>query len=184
MCFKFNLLIFIYLLLQSFSTVAQTKEPDFIGEAYLLNGQGEKMPLDKEIAAYTKGISLKANSWNALSLEIVGSKAQTRITKGHPIKLVVRAKDNESDPLSFIRVYRLQAKKKKRVTILSEDNSGTLMKSRTYTENQLSFIGEKYGKSSYLITIKGIETGEYGIVVSNPNNIDETRTVVSCFGVD
>lgn len=184
MCFKFKLLFFASLLLQSFSAAAQTNEPDFIGEAYLLSDQGERTPLDKEIAAYTAGVSWKANSWNALSLEITGGKAQTRVTQGRPIKLIVRAKDNNSDPLSFIKVYRLKAKKKKRMTVLSEDNSGTLMKSRTHTKNQLSFIGEKYGTSSYLLTIKGVETGEYGIVVSNPNNIDEKRTIVSCFGVD
>lgn len=184
MCFKFNFLFFVWILFQSVPAVAQTNEPDFIGEAYLLNDQGERTPLDKEVAAYTKGISWKANSWNALSLEVAGGKAQTRVAQGHPVKLVVRAMDNNSDPLSIIKIYRLRAKKKKRVTVLSEDNSGTLMKSRTHTENLLSFVGQKYGSSSYLLTINGIEKGEYGIVVSNPNNIDEKRTVLSCFGVD
>lgn len=82
MCFKFKFLFFVSLLLQSFSAAAQTNEPDFIGEAYLLSDQGERTPLDKEIAAYTAGVSWKANSWNALSLEITGGKAQTRVTQG------------------------------------------------------------------------------------------------------
>ena len=184
MCFKFNCSFFICLLLQSITAIAQTNEPDFIGEAYLLNEQGENMPLDKEIAAYTEGVSWKANSWNALSLEVTGSKAQTRVAQERSVKLVVRAMDNNSDPLSIITIYRLRSKRKKRITVLSEDNSGTLMKSRTHTKNQLSFVGKKYGSSSYLLTINGIESGEYGIVVSNPNNVDEKRTVISCFGVD
>lgn len=184
MCFKFNFLFFVWLLLQPVFAIAQTNEPDFIGEAYLLSDQGERTLLDKEIAAYTKGVSWKANSWNALSLEVTGGKAQTRVAQGRPVKLVIRAMDNNSDPLSIIKVYRFQAKKKKRITVLSEDNSGTLMKSRTHTKNQLSFVGQKYGSSSYLLIINGIERGEYGIVVSNPNNIDEKRTVLSCFGVD
>jgi hypothetical protein len=29
-----------------------------------------------------------------------------------------------------------------------------------------------------------MEPGEYGVVVSNPNNRDEKRIVVSCFGID
>lgn len=184
MYFKFNLLFFVYLLFQSVSAIAQTNEPDFIGETYLLSNQGEEILLDKEIAAYTKGVSWKANSWNALSLEIAGGKARTRVVQGSSVKLVVRAMDNNSDPLSFIKIYRLQAKKKKRMTVLSEDNSGTLMKSRTHTKNLLSFVGKKYGKSSYLLIINSIERGEYGIVVLNPNNVDEKQTVISCFGVD
>ncbi len=184
MCFKINFVLFVCLLLQSVSAAAQTDEPDFVGEAYLLSEQGEKTPLDKEIAAFSKGMSWKANSWNALSLEVAGGKAQARVVQGHPVKLVVRAMDNNSDPLSIIQIYRFQAKKKKRLTVLSEDNSGTLMKSRTHTKNQLSFSGKKYGNSSYLLTINGIEKGEYGVFVSNPNTLTEKRAVISCFGAD
>lgn len=183
MYFKKSIIFVLLFLLQSF-VLAQIKEPDFIGDAYLLSKQGDRITLDKEIAAYTAGVSFQANSWNALSLEINGGQAKTRVAAGEPIKLVVRAHDNDTDPLSFIRIYRLQSKKKKRMTVLSEDNSGTFMKSRTHTKNQLFFVGEKYGSASYLLTIDEIEPGEYGVVVSNPNNVDQKRTVVSCFGVD
>lgn len=176
-------LVMFFLLFQPF-VVAQIKEPDFIGDAYLLKKSGERIPLDKEIAAFTQGASFQENSWNALSLEINGGQAKTRIPAGSSIQLIIRAHDNNSDPLSFISIYRFQAKKKKRFTVLSEDNSGTYMKSRTHTKNQLVFVGEKYGNASYLLLINDIEPGEYGIVVSNPNNVDQKRTVVSCFGVD
>ena len=181
-------LIFLSLLVFLFFNVppltAQDKEPEFIGEAFLLDEQGSYTQLDKEMAAYTRGISFRENSFDALSLEITGGKAQTRISKEQPLTLIVRAADNNSDPLSIVRIYRLRAKKKKRTTVLSENNSGTLLKSRTHTKNQLSFTGKKYGTSSYLLSIKDIEAGEYGIVVTNPNNVDEKRVIVSCFGVD
>lgn len=70
------------------------------------------------------------------------------------------------------------------MTILSKDNSGTAMSSRTYTDNQVSFSGKKYGLSSYLLTFKDIKPGEYGIVLNNPNDRDEKKVVVSCLGVD
>ena len=168
----------------SLPSIAQEVEPDFIGEVYIIDDQGESQQLDKEIAAFTRGVSWKANSWDALSLEIEGGKASTRIACKSTIKLIVRAADNNSDPISIIKIYRLNAKKKKRTTILSENNSGTLMKSRTHTKNQLPFSGKKFGKSSYLLTIKDIKSGEYGITVVNPNNIDEKQTIISCFGVD
>lgn len=184
MCYKFiRFLPLIFFLFCSFPLIAQEKEPDFIGEAYLLDKQGGYMQLDKETAAYAKGVSWKANSWSALSLEITGGKAQTRITQP-TVRLIIKAADNNSDPLSIITIYRLKAKKKKRTTVLSEENSGTLMKSRTHTKKQIPFSGKKFGSSSYLLTINNVEPGEYGIVVANPNNIDEKKVIVSCFGVD
>ena len=184
MCFKINLSLFICLLLFPICAMAQIDEPDFVGDAYLIGGTGEVTPLDKELAAYTRGISWSANSFDAVSLEIVGGKARTRVSQGSTFKLLVRAVDNNSDPLSIITIYRLKASKKKRTTVLSENNAGTMMKSRTHTKNQLVFSGKKYGTSSYLITISGAEPGEYGIMVANPNSVDEKKSVVSCFGVD
>lgn len=184
---SYKLIPFLSLILflsYSFPLFAQENEPDFIGEAYLLNEQGTCKQLDKEVAAYTQGMSWKANSWSALSLEIAGGKAQTRIAQKRVINLIVKAADNNSDPLSIITIYRFRAKKKKRITVLSEDNSGTLMKSRTHTKNQLSFVGKKYGNSSYLLTINNIVPGEYGIKVVNPNNVDEKNAIISCFGID
>ncbi len=160
------------------------KEPDFIGEAYLLKADGSFVQLDKEIGDFTSGISWSHNSFNALSLKIDGGNAQSRFTSNEPLQLVVRAVDNNSDPLAIISIYKLKASKKKRTFLLGEDNSGTLMKSRTNSKGMIRFSGQKYGTSSYLITLKDLEAGEYGIIVSNPNNRDEKRVIVSCFGID
>jgi len=171
------------ILLSTSPAMAQVSEPDFVGESYLLKSDGSYIQLDKEIGDFTSGISWSSNSWNALSLEIVGGKAQTKIPLGQPMQLVVRAVDNNSDPLSIVRIYHFKAKKNKRSVVISEDNSGTLMKSRTNSKDELRFSGKKYGLSSYLIAINGLPVGEYGIVVTNPNNKDEKRIVVSCFAI-
>ena len=163
---------------------AQTPEPEFIGEVYWEKEDGSYVKLGKEIGAYTSGISWKSNSWNALAIELTGKNAKTRVPVGESIKLIIRAVDSNSDPISIISIYRFDARKKKRKTVIAEDNSGTLMKSRTHTKNQLVFSGKKYGTSSYMILIDDVPAGEYGIVISNPNSVDEKRTIVSCFGVD
>jgi hypothetical protein len=163
---------------------AQVSEPDFVGEAYSLKTDSSHVQLDKEIGDFTSGVSWSSNSWNALSLEVVGGKAQTRFRSGEVLQLIVRAVDNNSDPMTIISIYKFKAKSKTRSVVLGEDNSGTLMKSRTNSKNMVRFSGKKYGTSSYLITLKGLEAGEYGIVVSNPNNRDEKRVVVSCFAID
>ena len=183
---KLNLLLILLItvLFSNLKTYSQENEPDFIGEAYLLNSEKSFIPLDKEIGDFTSGMSFSSNSWNAKSLEIQGGKSQVRIKSGEPINLVVRAVDNNSDPLSIISIYKFKDSKKKRKVVLSEDNSGTLMKSRTNSKGMSRFNGKKYGESSYLITLNKLEEGEYGIIVANPNSNDEKRVVVSCFAVD
>lgn len=160
------------------------REPEFIGEAYFLKTDGTHVPLDKEIGDFTSGISWAKNSWNALSLKVAGGKAQSRFGSKEPLQLVVRAVDNNSDPLTIISIYKLKAKKDSRSVLLSLDNSGTVMKSRTNSKGLIRFSGKKYGISSYVIALKDLAVGEYGIVVSNPNNRDEKRVVVSCFAID
>jgi hypothetical protein len=181
---KLLTLFFIAFLVSALPTMAQVSEPDFIGEASLLKTDGSYIQLDKEIGDFTSGISWSSNSWNALSIKIAGGRAQTRFTSSEPLQLVVRAVDNNSDPLAIISIYKFKANKKTRSFLISEDNSGTLMKSRTNSKGMIRFNGKKYGASSYLITLKGLEVGEYGIIVSNPNNRDEKRVVVSCFAID
>ena len=168
----------------SVNIYAQTPEPEFVGEAYWEKEDGSFILLGKEYGAYTRGISMKANSFDALSLELDGRNAKTRVPAGQTMRIIVRATDNNSDPLSIINVIRFDSKKNKRTTVLSENNSGTLMKSRTNNKNQMMFNGKKYETTSYLIQIDCLEEGEYGIIVSNPNGLDQKRTIVSCFGVD
>lgn len=164
---------------------AQLKEPEFVGEALLINRQDSLVPLDKEIGDFSSGVSWSANSWNALNLEVQRGKANLRIKPiSNNIELIVKAVDNDTDPLSIIRIYKFKPKSKKRTVLISEDNSGTLMKSRTNSKSEVRFTGKKYGEKSYLLTLNNISPGEYGIVVSNPNAKDEKRVVVSCFGVD
>ena len=158
-------------------------EPDFVGEAYLLKNDSSTVSLDKEIADYNAGVRWSSNSWNALSIEIREGKAQNRFSSGEPLKIVVRAVDNNSDPLTIVSIYKFKAKTNKRTVVLSEDNSGTFMKSRTNSKDMVRFNGRKFGTSSYIIELKNLKPGEYGIIVTNPNSRDEKRTVVSCFGI-
>jgi hypothetical protein len=181
---KIKVVLMIIILFQFSHIMAQIIEPDFTGEAFVLNSDGSIIPLEKEIGDFTAGISFSSNSWNALSLEINGSESKIRFKKNDPLQIVIRAVDNNSDPLTIISIYKLNSKKKVRTVVLGEDNSGTLMKSRTNSKDMIRFNGKKYGESSYLLTLNNLIPGEYGIIVSNPNNKDEKRTIVSCFGID
>ena len=176
-------LFLIAISISSTSLKAQVSEPDFIGEAYLLKNDSSIILLDKEIADYTTGVSWSSNSCKALSIEISGDKAQTRFSSDESLKIVVRAADNNSDPLAIISIYKFKSTKNKRTVVLSEDNSGTLMKSGTNSKDMVRFTGKKFGTSSYMVELNNLNPGEYGIIVSNPNTRDEKRTIVLCFGI-
>jgi hypothetical protein len=49
--------------------------------------------------------------------------------------------------------------------------------------NSLTFHASKYGKSSYDIDMSSLPVGEYGVIVSNPNNRDSKSALIYCFGV-
>jgi len=105
-------LIGLFLIAISLSSLkAQVSEPDYVGEAYLLINDSSIILLDKEIADYTTGVSWSSNSWKALSIEISGGKAQIRFSSGEPLKIVIRAADNNSDPLAIISIYKFKEKK-------------------------------------------------------------------------
>lgn len=177
-------LIIAVIFVAKLTATAQITEPEFIGESFIMKTDGSYSQLDKVIGDFTSGMSFSSNTWNALSLEVAGGKAQTRFPLGEAIQLIVRAVDNNSDPLSIVTIYTFKSSKKKRTVLISKDNSGTLMKSRTNSKDIINFMGKKYGTSSYLITLKDLKTGEYGIVVNNPNSKDEKRVIVSCFAID
>ena len=180
--FIFSLLFF-FIGVCAFSQES-TQEPDFIGEVLIKADSSNFVKMSKQMGGFASGMSWSSNSWYARSLELPGAKAETRVPFGTTIQLIVKAVDNESDPMSIIKIFAFKRKHSKRCTILSQHNEGTLLKSKNHTEDLLNFSAKKYGKSSYLIEITGIKKGEYGIIVSNPNGVDKKSVVVSCFGVD
>ena len=170
----------------SLSCVAnEIEEPDFIGDVLLVSNE-EVIPLDKEIEQFTSGVSWSANSWNATYMKIDGAKASVRIPKGtSTVKLIIKAADNNSDPMSIISIFKFKEKRKNRETMLKVDNSDNAFRnSYTVTKNLQKFSGRKYGESSYEIQLNNLEPGEYGIVVKNPNAVDEKRVIVACFGIN
>ena len=112
---------------------------------------------------------------------IEGARANVRFDNARPIALVVRVKDNAADPMSIVRIFRMKPAKKRRTAVIAA--AGTFH----VTSNDmdyLSFSARKYGESSYYLTLDESPVGEYGITVSNPNNIDEKMVIVSTFGID
>lgn len=87
-----------------------------------------------------------------------------------------------SDPISIISVFELTKKGKNRRAELS--SASTFGGASDNNLEMVPFSGKKYGESSYMITLKEKAAGEYGIIVRNPNTLDEKTTIVATFGID
>lgn len=173
-----------FLLLISFcfylNSNAQTSlsEPDFIGEVMAVSADGEGVTLEKVSAQVKVKDQLMGFE---KKIYVQGKKSPIRLAKGK-IQLIVRAVDNNTDPMSIVRVFKFSVEKTRKATV-AKQNEITGNVSENHFKH-VPFSGKKYGTSSYLLTISNIEEGEYGITINNPNTVDEKMLIVSCFGVD
>ena len=177
----------LFLITVSVNAQEKVKEPTFIGEAFIIKSDNSILDLEKE------QVILKTKAGVSVYLTGIG-KIKTKISipsccsgsvynPDNEIKLVVRAIDNETDPLSIIQVFKFQKKKKERLAELA--SFGTFSGESSNNLNYLKFNADKYGEKSYILTIKKFERGaEYGVIVKNPNALDEKQTIVSTFGIE
>ena len=99
---------------------------------------------------------------------VEGGSASVRFDASQPIALIVR-------------VFRMKSSKKNRSAVISAVGSFSVSSN---TMDYLRFTAEKYGESSYRLTFDERPAGEYGVIVSNPNNVDEKMVIVSAFAID
>lgn len=168
------------------AVTAQTLEPEFEGEVVGVFPDGSSKKLEKHNVR-------DANGRRRLHRRIRSQQIQNKSTRGRrlgqpwrfdaaqPIALIVRAKDNKADPMSIVRVFRMKSAKKNRSAVISAVGSFSV---NSNTMDYLRFSAEKYGESSYRLTFDERPAGEYGIIVSNPNNVDEKMVIVSTFAID
>lgn len=180
-----KILFMLFALVLTVGAAAQTPEPDFVGEVLAIHADGTTEKLEKHnvkmrtgAGVYVAGFAVNKAKTKIL---IDGGEAKARFEAGEPVALVVRAVDNRHDPMSIVRVFRMKGNKKQRSAVIAA--VGTF----NVTSNDmdyLTFSAKKCGESSYYLTFDEAPAGEYGVIVSNPNNVDEKMVIVSAFGID
>ncbi len=164
---------------------AQSLEPEFEGEVVGVFPDGSAHKLEKHNVQVRTGAGVYiagfAASKQKTKVIIDGGQAGVRFDGSQPIELVVRAKDNKADPMSIVRVFRMKASKKNRSAVISTVGTFSV---NTNTMEYLPFTASKYGESSYRLVFETRPNGEYGIIVTNPNNVDEKQVIVSTFAID
>lgn len=161
-------------------------EPEFIGEVILVKPDNTATNLEKTtVQIKTKaGASMYIVGIGKVKtrINIEGKLARTRVNQNDDFQLIMRAVDNNTDPMSIISIFQMEVKGKNRRAELS--SMSTFGGNSSNNLELTSFSAKKYGESSYIITLSEKEAGEYGIIIRNPNSLDESTTVVSTFGID
>ena len=102
---------------------------------------------------------------------------------GQDVRLLIKGKNNEYDPMDVYRIVRFNASKKERRIQWVEFESALIGSEETKNAGYVQFTGQKYGKKSYLLTIPAseLEKGEYGIFFTSI--ITATTIPVGTFSV-
>ena len=166
--------------------MAQRFEPKWVGEVAVLDCSADTVMIPTEKA----NVQVKtSNSAGRILFDIgnvrrkiivKGGRSTTQLRAGEPIYLVVKCKDNETDPSGFIQVVRFEEKKKERRSELAKVNWLD-----NVPQGNMGFVpytADAYGRRSYLLRIEPQE-GEFGVRILNPDEVDEKMPIFYCFGV-
>lgn len=161
------------------------EEPEFIGECIVLKPDNTTALLEKHVtqtrSAMNAGMIITGFGSVKSKLQIDGCCSATKLKSSDEIKFIVRAVDNNTDPMAIVKIFEFDSNKKyRRAEVASMNNWGT---TKTNKLHYLNFTAKKYGKSSYLIILKDKPAGEYGITISNPNAVDEKSSIISTFSI-
>ena len=169
----FTLMMSMFLSMSINAQVTVT-EPDFAEQTLLLTSDNQGVLLDRENGSVkTKaGASLYLTGIGKIKsrLTLKGITSTSSVQGGKTTRLIIKAKDNETDPNSFISIFRFEVKGKERRYQLAETR--TLSKTETNNLSSIEYNTKKYGQSSYLIIMNDLTPGEYGIIIGDPNNVN------------
>ena len=188
-----TLLCFINLLILVFKifSASSIKEPEFINSYCIMTSDDSFESLPREIGTIKRHQNTVSNATGGVGNvyssvttagELVGSKGKDIVLEGghssyvvpkdmKTISLVIKAKDNELDPMGLYRIVRFNASKKDRRIQWMEFSPALLGSEKAQKSGYINFVAHKYGEKSYTLTFpeKEMIPGEYGIFLSAVN---------------
>ena len=168
------------------------KEPEFVNSYCILTSESSLEVLPKEIGTINSyqnnspklsSVVDKVSSKQSVAMDSIPSTKEMDIVIKGPhssyvipkdmktISLVIKAKDNESDPMGLYRIVRFNSSKKDRHIQWMEFSPVLLGSEKAQKSGYINFIAHKYGEQSYTLTFpeKEMIPGEYGIFLSAVN---------------
>lgn len=125
-----------------------------------------------KVASTASSVGSLANSASALAgasgMDIIfrgKSSSYCYQDDGNDVRILIKAENNEEDPLGIYRIVKFNTNKKERRIQWIEFEPSFLGSDEASNGGFLNFTGHKYGNQSYLLTIPAeeIDKGEYGI---------------------
>ncbi|MCI6702954.1 MAG: hypothetical protein PUK16_03855 [Prevotellaceae bacterium] len=179
------LLVFLLNLTGVYAQEVTVPEPEFADQTYLLtsNTTYEMLPRETGIVKTKAGASLYLTGIGKVKTRLTLSGPAAKVSVPHgPVRLIIKAANNETDPASFINIFAFEVKGKERRALLAE--AGTLSATKSKSLGQIDYNAKKYGKSSYYLVIDNLEPGEYGISLGDPDKQNEKNDMrVTTFSV-
>ena len=188
-----TLLCFINLLILVFKifSASSIKEPEFINSYCIMTSDDSFESLPREIGTIKRHQNTVSNATGGVGNvyssvttagELAGSKGMDIVLEGghssyvvpkdmKTISLVIKAKDNELDPMGLYRIVRFNASKKDRHIQWMEFSPALIGSEKVQKSGYVNFVAHKYGEQSYTLTFpeKEMIPGEYGIFLSAVN---------------
>lgn len=174
-----NLMMAVVMLITCTTSMAQgIQEPEYIGQVALVQSDSSQVVLVKEEAEMktkTSGFGYIPIPGSSLLdkgktfLRVKGESSPNKVAKGK-VQFVVRVKDHNEDPKTTIGVFQFEAKKKERRFMLAEVGVLSGLKATT-SFNTVAYEVEKFGESSFLVTISDAAPGEYGVTTTDFGHI-------------
>lgn len=158
-------------------------EPEFIGQVLAIRADDrtEQLPQESLTPRHRSSTGQKLFGIGKDHIEemvLSGPHALARFKASDGIAFIIRVPDNRIDPMSTISIFRFKTKKKK-MRIAEYASVDTFGDKQINTLERQPFTSRRFGDSSYLIILKGIQVGEYGITIDALGTLN-----VSTFGVD
>ena len=102
------------------------QEPDFIGEAIVLKTDNTSVQLEKttsQLRTASNAAKIITGFGSVVSkLMVDGCCAKNRFPSSEPIRIIVKAVDNNTDPLAIVKIFRFDSYKSNRKAELSATN--------------------------------------------------------------
>lgn len=166
---KFLLTAAMMLLTLGVQAQVKVAEPEFIGQVAMLTSDSTSVLLTKEKS------TMKTSTSKLGFLPIPGAglldKSKTKMVlqgnsahntfKSGDIRFLLRVEKQELDPTTYLRIVKFDVKKKTRESVIAQMG---LIQGFSFDMNSSEhFEVKKYGDNSLLVTLKGLEPGQYGI---------------------
>lgn len=162
------------LLCSGASAETSIAEPEYVGNILAIQG-ADGVALEKQRASsHARAGFMKTKSSNIVQK----AKSPVRLAAGSEVQFIVRAATNDVDPTQVVNLFALVSDPNKDYRYVETGSQGPFTGDAMVIDF-LPFTSERYGESSYLLTISvPLSPGEYAMT------LDGSRDVFNLFGVD